>query len=106
MHYKVGDEVRIRYWDDMASEYKVDCDGDLMIDGNYYFHDKMEFCGTSVTILDVDTSDNTYRIVLGETAEWVPFDCVESVNDTPTEFDIQLKFEDLLDVKREGSNEI
>lgn len=70
---KVGDIVRVRSWDDMASEYTVDADGDILItdqNGNdkvYFLSKSMRrLCGLALTVSRIiKTTANfvTYKFV-------------------------------------------
>lgn len=52
MEFKKGDRVMIRHWDDMAEEYGVDSDGDIIIDASVsYFDSAMRpLCGAQATV--------------------------------------------------------
>ena len=66
MKYKRGDKVKIRQWDDMASEFDIDSSGDIEIP-SFYFTRKMErFCGKIVTIQEklVDLNDIEYYEII------------------------------------------
>ena len=57
MKYKVGDKVKVREWDDMAKEFGVDSDGDIIGTGLYLFAKSMKkFCGKTVTIKKIHAS--------------------------------------------------
>lgn len=54
MKYKVGDKVRVREWQDMAKEYSVDGNGNIIGIGIYFFAKSMKkLCGKTVTIKKV-----------------------------------------------------
>lgn len=58
----VGDRIRIREWDDMAEEFGVDADGEILC--SYTFIESMrEFCGQEYTISEVHGRwDGTQRL--------------------------------------------
>mgnify|MGYP006935418471 CR=1 FL=1 len=60
--FAVGDRVRIRYWDDMASEFGVDEDGKIPC--KYVFTQAMRvFCGQEYTISTTwNNHDGTQRL--------------------------------------------
>ena len=60
--FAVGDRVRIRDWDDMASEFGVDEDGEIPC--KYIFAREMRvFCGQEYTISTTrNNSDGTQRL--------------------------------------------
>ena len=63
MKYKVGDKVKVREWDDMAKEFVVDGNGDIIGIGLYFFAKSMKkFCGKTVTINKV----NAYSYEINE----------------------------------------
>lgn len=105
MEYKVGDVVIIRDWDDMASEYGTDRDGDISHSGNYYFSEYRKFCGTSAVVQDIDDSDGSIELLLssGE-CEWVGgfaiADVVEDIHENDIVIDIT--FDDIDIYKEEG----
>ena len=50
MKYKVGDKVRVRQWDDMAREFRVNKYGNIDV-GNILFSKAMKrYCGKVLTI--------------------------------------------------------
>ena len=50
MKYKVGDKVKVREWDDMAKEFGVDGDGDIITAYGCFVTPMRKFCGKTVTI--------------------------------------------------------
>ena len=69
MKYKVGDKVKIRQWDDMASEFDVDASGDIELPGIFFTNEMKKFCGKIVTIQEqcVDIDDDEYYEILEDT---------------------------------------
>ena len=49
MKYKVGDKVRVKKWEDLELEYKVDEDG-YIYHGAFFNPEMKEFCGKEVEI--------------------------------------------------------
>lgn len=49
MKYKVGDKVRVKKWEDLELEYKVDEDGEIWY-GVGFDEDMKEFCGKELVI--------------------------------------------------------
>ena len=48
-----GGTYRIREWDDMAKEFALDSDGDIVMPSGIYFVKDMKYlCGTKVTIAE------------------------------------------------------
>lgn len=63
MKYKVGDKVKVRGWDDMASEFDVNDFGDIELSQKIDFTKEMKkFCGKIVTIQGHDV-DGCYEIL-------------------------------------------
>ena len=63
MKYKVGDKVKVRGWDDMASEFDVNDFGDIELSQKIDFTKEMKkFCGKIVTIQGHDV-DGYYEIL-------------------------------------------
>lgn len=51
MAYNVGDKVRVRLWNDMAHEFGMDEDGDIIIsDCECFVREMKHYCGEIVTI--------------------------------------------------------
>ena len=69
LKYKIGDKVKIRKWDDMASEFDVDFSGDIEAPSFYFTKEMEKFCGKIVTIKDqcVDTDDVGYYEIMEDT---------------------------------------
>lgn len=67
MKYKVGDKVKIRQWDDMASEFDVDASGYIELPGIFFTNEMKKFCGKIVTIqeqcVDIIDDDEYYDIL-------------------------------------------
>lgn len=56
-NYEIGEVVRIREWDDMATAYpERDCDDAIMV-GAGVTHKMKPLCGTDVTIVDKYTDE-------------------------------------------------
>lgn len=65
--FQVGDVVRVRSWDDMASEYEVDDVGDIRIRlGVWFFSGKRRLCGDEgiISSIEPDPFFNGYCSVL------------------------------------------
>lgn len=61
MKYKVGDKVRVRQWEDMATEFPIDDDGDILVRNNCAFVKQMRhLCGEEYYITDI--WDGCYRL--------------------------------------------
>lgn len=61
MKYKVGDKVRIRRWGDMATEFPIDDDGDILVRNDCAFVKQMRhLCGKEYYITDI--CDGCYRL--------------------------------------------
>ena len=71
MKYKVGDKVKIRKWDDMASEFDVDAIGDIKLPTMFFTKEMEKFCGKVVTIQErcVDLDDDEYYEILEDTEQ-------------------------------------
>lgn len=69
MKYKVGDKVKIRKWDDMASDFGVDACGDIKLPEIFFTKEMEEFCGKIVTIQErnVDLDGEEYYEILEDT---------------------------------------
>ena len=80
MKYKVGDKVKVRKWDDMASEFGVDDDGDIKTPV-YFIKDMEQFCGRIVTIKEccVDLDNEEYYEIIEDTEQgfWFSDDMFE-----------------------------
>ena len=61
MKYKVGDLVLIKEWGDLASEYEVDEDGDIRLDG-LWFVDSMKKYWGKVFCIDSYEDGEFYRL--------------------------------------------
>lgn len=56
MKYKVGDKVRIRQWEDMAKEFPVDDDGDILVRNDCSFVKQMRhLCGEEYSITSIES---------------------------------------------------
>ena len=66
MKYKAGDKVKIRKWDDMASEFDVDTSGDIEMPGIYFTKEMKRFCGKIVTIQEgfIELDDQEYYEII------------------------------------------
>ena len=53
MKYKVGDKVKVRSWDSMAKQFRVDCEGDIKLSTNTFVHKMRDYCGKILTITHV-----------------------------------------------------
>ncbi len=62
--YKIGDELRIREWDDMEAEYPHSSYG-TSINGDYYSFIKQmrHLCGKDFTVSDIERIRGTGHIV-------------------------------------------
>lgn len=65
MKYKVGDKVKVRKWDDMASEFDIDASGDIALPTIFFTKEMEKFCGKIVTIQGAyaDLDDEYYEII-------------------------------------------
>ena len=54
MKYKVGDKARVKKWEDLKSQYKVDEYGEINV-GVYFTKEMKEFCGKELVIGYVGT---------------------------------------------------
>ena len=54
--YEVGDRVLVKEWDDMASEYGIDEDGDIKTGAPFFVKDMKKYCGRIMTISSVESS--------------------------------------------------
>lgn len=72
---QVGDLVRIRSWEDMASEYNSDSDG---IDIPFYFSDVMgSLCGKEFEVLGLRKHSDATFVNLNN--EFIEKDCVQVI---------------------------
>lgn len=53
--YEVGDQVLVKKWDDMVSEYGLDVDGDINTDVAFV-KDMKQYCGMVMTVSSVQSS--------------------------------------------------
>ena len=60
MKFKVGDKVRVREWDDMASEFGIDFDGDIMCPNQFFVKGMKVYCDNVLVINKVLELDNSY----------------------------------------------
>lgn len=63
MKYKIGDKVRVREWDDMANEYGMSDDGDILTPNFHFIESMKKFCGMPVVIVECDEDENYYSIL-------------------------------------------
>lgn len=102
MFFKIGDRVIVKEWADMASEFRVDSDGDIDMGLSYFFRSMRGMCGLAGTINSFDDNDNTYDICLdyddeGELSdEWVPEGALLPYVEPITIGEITFSFEDML----------
>ena len=62
VRFKVGDKVRIREWDDMAKEFKVDKDGDIKTSNKYFCRNMKKYCGVVCEVINVDRNYDYYEL--------------------------------------------
>ena len=80
--YELGDKVLIRDWDDMAKEYGVDIDGNIITSRNhFYFSGMRKYCRQVGVICNIDVmydgTDNCFsKIYSVKDNEGKTFDCV------------------------------
>lgn len=60
--FNVGDVVRVRQWDDMADEFCVDCDGDILVKEWYFRRDMIDTCGKEAIIARVYNSGDWFEL--------------------------------------------
>lgn len=61
MHFKVGDEVRIRSWDDMRQEFGLASRGEIKTPDDFIFSARMKnFCGYFGVIAYIDTDGEVF----------------------------------------------
>jgi hypothetical protein len=57
MRFEVGDRVRIRDWNDMATDFSVDYDGDISFEDDpvspYFTGDMQYLCGETGEVYDI-----------------------------------------------------
>lgn len=51
---RVGDVLRVREWDDMAQQYRIDRDGDIDMPQGYFFKYMRNTCGSQFIIGEID----------------------------------------------------
>lgn len=51
---RVGDVLRVREWDDMAQQYRIDSDGDIDMPQGYFFKAMRITCGSQFIIGEID----------------------------------------------------
>ncbi len=66
--YEVGDELRIREWDDMEAEFGLDEDGDIDISVSF-MSDMRYLCGRDFTVSKVHVCHDTFRYYSFEKTE-------------------------------------
>lgn len=59
--YEVGDRVLVKEWDDMASEYGIDEDGDIKTGAPFFVKDMKKYCGKVMTVSFV-RSDKVFQL--------------------------------------------
>lgn len=55
--FKVGDTVMVRYWDDMAREYGLGCDGDINV-YPYFTRQMQKYCGQISEVEGIEFDGN------------------------------------------------
>ena len=73
-----GARVLVRSWDSMAEEFGIDENEDIATPELPFFHQRKEYCGTTLVVEIVDDSDNTF---MDENGDWFPVCCVTKVKD-------------------------
>lgn len=92
----VGDIVTVRSWDDMASEYEVDWEGDIHIraDGAYFTRAMRKTCGLALAVTKVDRLTEDFWLYTLEGYGGFEFTCsmLEPINsgDDSQEADIDV----------------
>lgn len=82
MKFNIGDRVKIRQWDDMASEFGVDNDGDIMIIESFVTN-MAHLCGRTATItkkIDDRVVELDYDDKSGDLAWEISIDMIEKIN--------------------------
>lgn len=62
--FDVGDSVRVREWDDMAGEFIVDLDGDIIAGKMFFLGSMRDVCGAGAIICDVSQMNGENRYTL------------------------------------------
>lgn len=62
---EVGEIVRIREWEDMASEFRVDEDGDISVDGAFFLKSMRGFCGRECIVTGVTYYEHIGVMLVG-----------------------------------------
>lgn len=63
--YEVGDRVLVKEWDDMASEYGIDEDGDIKTGASFFVKEMKKYCGKVMTVSFV-MSDKVFQLGYNE----------------------------------------
>lgn len=66
--YKVGDELRIREWDDMEAEFGIDEDGDINMPTSF-MKGMRYLCGMNFTVSQIEKYGNGIRYYSYESIE-------------------------------------
>lgn len=75
--FEVGDTVRIRDWDDMKSEFGLDCDGNIECQFSFT-RDMKPICGIEFTITGIGANDT----ITGHNSRWsISADMLELIQD-------------------------
>lgn len=102
MLFQIGDRVIVKEWADMASEFRVDSDGDVDTGPSYFYRSMKGICGLTGTIDSFDEDDDTYDIYFdydGEeelSDEWVPEGALLPYVEPITIGEMTFSFEDML----------
>jgi hypothetical protein len=67
MKYKIGDKVKIKFWDRLVSQFGIDCNGDIPCDG-HFVKSMNHLCGKVWTIEQLTCSG--YYILNDEKGTW------------------------------------
>ena len=67
MKYKIGELVLIKEWEDLASEYIVDEDGEIRLDGLWFINSMKKYCG-KVFCIDSYEDGEFYKL---ENADYI-----------------------------------
>lgn len=87
---QIGDELQFRPWRALASEYRIDCDGDIPVEVNgdeddiWYFSGSLKYlCGTTCEILNYEEDDGMVNVKYTDKygyieEDWFPREVFES----------------------------